>query len=257
MAKKKKGRTKGDTSKTSHSKKRMIILFIFILILVAAVFGYMKFTMINQVVQGFFVDPPSESESNDRPETIQIQSMEEEKPLAIDIVPKKDIKPQKQFQKKHYLKVATCLFSECQYKYRRLLKIMKLPFKTRVAYKKTKYYELVSEDEFSLRRAKEKIEILNKYNKEVTFPTIVKYRSNKYKISYGQFPNKKKSMIFKSNLARLYPKVIIGFKIIPKFDKYKITYIYAGPFSKKSVRKIKNQLKDNPDFPLVEISMQI
>jgi len=254
MAKKKKNESKADTSKTSANKKMIVILIVIILILAVALLGYFKVGIINEAVTGFF----TESELNSNSETIQVQEIEEEMPIAKEMLKlTKDNSPKKQLKKRHYLKVATCVFSDCQTKYQRILKGMKLPIRKRLAYKKTMYYELLSEDEFSLRRAKEKIKILNKYNKQVTFPTLVKSRKNNYKISYGQFPNKRTSISFKSNLAQLYPKVIIGFEIKTRYDKYKITNIYTGPFSKASAQKIKLRLKDNPDFPLIEITAKI
>ncbi len=117
--------------------------------------------------------------------------------------------------KGYYIKVEDCVVAKCQQEVIRYLRQEKLPIVKTTYSKRLQYFELISSSVFNLQRAKEKIRILNKYKNKISSPYLVSNRK-KYQVSFGMFPQESAGLKMKSTLGDLYPKVEIGFELVPR-----------------------------------------
>ncbi|MCP4755964.1 MAG: hypothetical protein GY866_34320 [Proteobacteria bacterium] len=262
MAKKDKTLQKSATAESDSGKgkkKRLIIIIIAILIVLGLIILAVFFYFDNSS-ESFFGENLTTEEST---ENIQIEldsaKLPEQRPgETISPPPPEEPPPPpkkrlKRSRKRYYLKVGTCLYSQCQRDIGRLLKRNRLSTINKTHTKRVEYYELISESAFDLKRAEEKRRILDKYNKMIASPYLVVYK-NKYKISFGQFPQREIGMKMQTHLAQLYPQVKLRFQLTPRKNKYTVTNVYTGPFSKSIAEKVRSRLMSISEVQSIEIT---
>jgi len=155
--------------------------------------------------------------------------------------------------KQYYLKVGSCLYQSCLNDFIRRMKAHKLPVVLQEQIQQTTYFELISDVNFSKKRAEEKLRLLHKYNETIGFPFLAEVQNHRYVISFGQFPKKSTAIQMKSHLQRLYPQIRMRFTLVPRRDQVTITALLAGPYNRAAAESLRMKLKDQADFEWVEI----
>jgi len=245
-----------------RSKIKILVLLIFIAFLALAALyalnrlGYVdipldKYIQVEKLFEGssdtITVEPEEDSMSKILPPSPQ---MPENSKADVGSMQSKGVNTKSGY----YLKVGSCLYSACQKDIRKKIKRFKLPLVTSKSVQTTTYYTLISDVSFLKKRAEEKLGLINRYNKTNGFPFLLPSKGKRYKISFGQFPQKSNAIRMKSQLEHLYPQIRMRFTIQPKKDRVTITKLYVGPYSKTSAEKIRNRLRMDPDFEWIEIT---
>lgn len=261
MAKGNRQPAKNPADHTGKPKSKRWLWIILLLVVIMAVgFVLAKYLYFDNAEKSFFDELKFSEKSL---ENIQVEREQNklQKQIASEALTDSSMKsavaegkiPSPKTVKRHFIKVASCMFQQCQQDIQRQLREEKLSVYKKRFTIQTKYYELVSESTYNLRRAEKKIHILNKYNKQLGSASLVSFK-DKYKISFGLFPRLENATRMKSHLAQLYPQVKIRFLIEPRVDHDSATNMYVGPFSKSLALKIKARLQRIPVFEFVEIT---
>ncbi len=260
-------KTKLSAKNVEKGKGNKIWIFLFLLLLLLLIICAYKFLDLEIPFDDLFKEPDLVEESLDniqvkwdkKEEELDIsEDMPEVSSEVLEVKVKKITQPsatpraKRKFGKKKYIKVEDCVYSTCKKEVLKILKQEELPIIQRKYTKKTRYFELISDSVYNLQRAKQKISILNKYNKNVGAPYMVAYK-NRYKISFGQFPKEETGMRMKTSLAELYPKIEMNFVLEPREQKYKVTSIFVGPFNQEKAERVLDLLQSYPDFESSEI----
>ncbi len=247
-----------------RSKFKILLLLTFIAFLALAALyalnrmGYVdipldKYIQVEKLFEGSLDTIKVESEEDSMSKTLPPSPQMPAKPKTY----KESIK-QKTIGTKggYYLKVGSCLYSACQKDIQKKIKRFNLPLVTSTSVQTTTYYTLISDASFLKKRAEEKLGLINRYNKTNGFPFLQPSKKKRYKISFGQFPQKPNAIRMKSQLEHLYPQIRMRFTIQPKKDRVTITKLYVGPYSKTAAEKTRNRLRMDPDFEWIEITRQ-
>ena len=236
-----------DKGKKKGKKKWVFFLLILIVLVILVLIKFLGF---DQSITSFF----NEEELPPAPlENIEVQwengNPDQQAPELVAVQPSEAQKPKRPKRPKssYYIKIDDCMVNVCQRDIIRFLKGEKLPVYKKSYTERVKYFELISSTVYNLQRAKQKIKILDKYNVELNSPYLIKYQG-RYKISFGLFLKKETGIRVKTNLARLYPDVKMRFNLEPRIRKYKVTSIYAGPFSKSKVNRVLASIQDNQEY---------
>jgi hypothetical protein len=159
--------------------------------------------------------------------------------------------------RRYYLSLGSCFYPDCLKNKQAALKEQDLPMVSRRQTKATQYYEVISAEAFSQQRAMEKIQIINRYNRMVGFPVLVGVTTDRYKISFGQFPSKANGLRMQSHLAHLYPQIKVRFSLNAKSDRYEIIRVYTGPFTRQAAERHRETLSGHPLFGHPELTTKL
>jgi hypothetical protein len=259
--------TKGDRSaKTvkpvTGRKGRKWPWFLLLLIIVGGtLYGLFYFNYLNGPVGKFFGTDTTPS-SDKAAATRSADPKREEPPvppMAITPPPAAEPSPPpaprpRTPPKRYYLSLGSCLYPDCLESLQTALKAKNLPMVKRNQTKSTQYFEIISREAFSRQRATEKIQIINRYNRMVSFPYLVKVSEDQYQISFGQFPSQANGIRMQSHLAQLYPQVKVRFLLAPRSGRYTITRVYTGPFTRREAEHNRDQLSGHPLFSEPELT---
>ncbi len=241
---KKKTRNSKKGSKSSAGKWFLIL---FLLLLFSAIGGgaYLYFTgQIDQYLgdQSFFNESTDDMQT-DLPGGLGQPDAALGK-IAVE-PPKAKSKPKYKKQTGRYLlQIGDCIYKECINTYAKAIKKAGQRMVKKRVTSKTKYFELLSEEKYNYDRAIEKIRILDNYKNTVGSAYPIK-TDDGYYISFGQYPDPDLANKTLSYIDQFNTDVNIRFKMVPRFSSYKVTRVFAGPYStKKSANYAKKQLKN-------------
>lgn len=145
--------------------------------------------------------------------------------------PTNEVKPQPGEQL-HYVRVGGCMAEECRNLLTKEMELLKLPVLVKKYRQQTTYYELISKDLFKHSRAENKLVEIDRHAPQAP-PATLRKEMGLWRVTLGEFPDRRQAVLTKSYLAQLYPDVDLNLLLAPRVRSFDLEYIYVGPFSSK------------------------
>lgn len=241
---KKKTRSKKKGEKSSVGK---FFLILFLLLLVSAIGAgaYLYFTgKIDQYLGGQdFFEQSSEEMQTSLPDELKQPEVQVEK-ISVEPPTEKQKATSNATSGRYLLQLGDCIYKECITQYTKAVKKAGQRLYKRQITRKTKYYEVLSDEKFSFDRANDKIRIIDNYKNVVGAAYPIR-TDDGYYITFGQYPEQDLANKTLAYIDQFSGDVNVRFKLVPRSSSYKATRIFAGPYSsKKSANYAKKQLEN-------------